>query len=102
MYNAVPMNGLPPIHPGEFLAEILEDLGLTQAAFARAIGVSPMRVSHLLHGERPVGAEMALRLGRALGQSPQYWLNLQAAYDLKTVQAAMQDSLAAVQELAVA
>lgn len=93
---------LPPIHPGEFLAEILEDLGLTQAAFARAIGVSPMRVSHLLHGERPVGAEMALRLGRALGQSPQYWLNLQAAYDLKTVQAAMQDSLAAVQELAVA
>jgi antitoxin HigA-1 len=96
------MSGLPPIHPGEFLAEILQDLGMTQAAFARAIGVSAMRVSHLLHGERPVTAEIALRLGRALGQSPQYWLNLQAAYDLKTVQTAMQASLAAVQELAVA
>ena len=96
-----PYNGLPAIHPGEFLREILDELGLTQAAFASALGISPMRVSHLLKGDRPVTAELALRLGRALGQSPQYWLNLQATYDLKTVQAAMQDSLQAVRELAV-
>ena len=60
-----------------------------------------MRVSHLLKGDRPVTAELALRLGRALGQSPQYWLNLQTAYDLKVAQVAMKDSLDAVRELAV-
>ena len=95
------VSGLPAIHPGEFLREILDELGLTKAAFASALGISPMRVSHLLKGDRPVTAELALRLGRALGQSPQYWLNLQATYDLKTVQAAMHDSLQAVRELAV-
>ena len=96
------VSGLPAIHPGEFLRETLDDLGLTQAASASALGISPMRVSHLFKGDRPVTAELALRLGRALGQSPQYWLNLQAAYDLKTVQAAMQDSLGAVQEITLA
>jgi addiction module HigA family antidote len=92
-------NGLPPIHPGEFLRETLQELGLTQAAFADALGVSPMRVSHLLKGDRPVSAEMALRLGRALGQTPQYWLNLQSGYDLKIAQAELQDSLNAVRPL---
>ena len=96
-----PHNGLPAIHPGEFLRETLDELGLTQAAFANALGISPMRVSHLLKGDRPVTAELALRLGRALGQTPQYWLNLQTAYDLKVAQAAMKDSLQAVRELAV-
>jgi addiction module HigA family antidote len=79
-------NGLPPVHPGEFLREILEELDLSQAQFARAIGVSPMRVSHVVNGARPVTAELALLFGRALGQSPQYWLNLQADYDLKTAE----------------
>ena len=96
-----PHNGLPAIHPGEFLRETLDDMALTQAALADAIGVSAMRVSHLLKGDRPVTAELALRLGRALGQSPQYWLNLQTAYDLKVAQAAIKDSLQAVRELAV-
>lgn len=94
-------NGLPAIHPGEFLHEILDELGLTQAAFADAIGVSPMRVSHLLKGQRPVTAELALRLGLALSQTPQYWLNLQAAYDLKVAQAELKDSLLAVRALVV-
>lgn len=95
-------NGLPAIHPGEFLHEILDELGLTQAAFAEAIGVSPMRVSHLLKGQRPVTAELALRLGLALSQTPQYWLNLQAAYDLKVAQVELKDSLKAVRALAIA
>jgi len=95
-------NGLPPIHPGELLRETLDDLEMTQAAFAEAIGVSPMRVSHLLNGSRPVTAEMALRLGRVFGQSPQYWLNLQNTYDLKIAQAEMKTSLRAIRELAVA
>ena len=93
------VSGLPAIHPGEFLREILDELGLTRAAFASALGISPMRVSHLLKGDRPVTAELALRLGRALSQSPQYWLNLQTAYDLKVAQAAMKDSMNTVREL---
>ena len=95
-------NGMPPIHPGEFLREILDDLALTQAAFAEAIGISPMRVSHVLRGDRPITAELALRLGQAFGQSPQYWLNLQATYDLKVAEIEWKDSLRQVRELAVA
>ena len=97
-----PTNGLPAIHAGEFLRETLAELGLTQVAFAEAIGVSPMRVSHLLKGDRPVTAELALRLGRALGQTPQYWLNLQTTYDLKVAQAEWKDSLRTVRTLAAA
>jgi addiction module HigA family antidote len=88
--------GLPAIHPGEFLAETLEELGLSQAAFARAIGVSPMRISHVSKGARPVTAELALLFGRALDQSPQYWLNLQSDYDLKTAEASIGTRLRAI------
>jgi len=93
-------SGLPSIHPGDFLAETLHELGLSQAQFARAIGVSPMRISHIVNHTRPVTAELALLFGRALGQSPQYWLNLQSAYDLKQAQAAIGKRLLAVAELA--
>ena len=92
-------NGLPPIHPGVFLREILEELAMSQAQLARAIGVSPMRVSHVVNGVRPVTPALALLFGRAFGQSPQYWLNLQTAYDLKTAEAAMGEQLKAVPEL---
>ncbi len=88
--------GLPAIHPGEFLAETLEELGFSQAAFARALGVSPMRISHVIRGARPVTAELALLFGRAFDQSPQYWLNLQADYDLKTAEASIGPRLRAV------
>lgn len=88
--------GLPPIHPGEFLAEILTELEISQAQFARAVGISSMRVSHIVRGTRPVTAELALLFGRALGQSPQYWLNLQEAYDLKTAETAINEQLEAV------
>ena len=92
-------SGLPPIHPGEFLKEILEDRGISQAQFARAIGVAPMRISHIVKATRPVTAELALLFGRALGQSPQYWLNLQAAYDLKIAERQIRAQLKAVTEL---
>ena len=82
-------NGLPAIHPGEFLAEILGELELSQAEFARRVGVSPMRISHVVKGTRPVTAELALLFGRAFGQSPEYWLNLQSAYDLKIAESAI-------------
>lgn len=93
-------NGLPQLHPGLFLVEILEEFHVSQAQFARTIGVSPMRISHIVNGTRPVTAELALLFGRALGQSPQYWLNLQADYDLKLARAAMGERLQSIPELA--
>ena len=73
---------------------------MTQAAFADAIGISAMRVSHVLKGDRPVTAELALRLGCAFGQTKQYWLNLQATYDLKLAQIEITDDLKQVRLLA--
>ena len=92
-------SGLPPVHPGEYLREIIVELGLSQARLARAIGVSPMRISHVVNGSRPVTAELALLLGRAFGQTPQYWLNLQADFDLKLAERELDERLKAVVEL---
>jgi addiction module HigA family antidote len=94
------VNGLPPIHPGELLEEILNGLDMSQAAFARAIGVSPMRISHIVREQRPVTAELALRFGRAFGQSPQFWINLQTSYDLKIAERELGSSLKKVRRLA--
>ena len=93
-------NGLPAIHPGEYLAETLGELGLSQAQFARAIGVSSMRISHVVKGSRPVTAELALLFGRAFGQSPQYWLNLQADFDLKAAESSIGPRLADIHAFA--
>ena len=95
-------NGLPPIHPGVFLKEILDDLGMSQNAFARAIGVSPMRISHVIKGSRPVTAELAVLFGKVFGQTPTYWMNLQTSYDLKTAQKAMVQRVQQVQPLLMA
>ena len=95
-------NGLPPIHPGVFLRELLEELNISQAQFARAIGVSAMRVSHVVKSTRPVTAELALLFGKAFRQTPQYWLNLQAVYDLKAAEVGMGKRLKTVAEFAFA
>ena len=58
-----------------------------------------MRISHLIKGTRPVTAELALLIGRAFGQSPQYWLNLQTGYDLKIAEAVMKQALKKVRAL---
>lgn len=94
------IEGLPPIHPGNYLREILDELEMSQAAFAQAVGVSPMRISHVIREQRPVTAELALRFGRAFGQSAQYWINLQNAYDLKIAERDARASLRRIRPLA--
>ncbi|TWH76329.1 addiction module HigA family antidote [Azomonas agilis] len=77
-------NGMRPIHPGEILKEeYLEPLGLSAAALARALRVSAPIVNDVVRQTRGVSADMALRLAAALGTSAQFWLNLQAAYELR-------------------
>jgi antitoxin HigA-1 len=71
-----------PVHPGEYLKELLDELSITQYQLAKNLGISPMRVSHVVKGNRPITAELALRLGRYFGQDPRYWLNLQSRYDI--------------------
>ena len=73
---------IAPVHPGVYLEELLKEFSLSQYRLAHEIGVPAMRISHLVHGKRPVTAELALRLGRYFGQSSRYWLNLQSRYDM--------------------
>ena len=72
-----------PTHPGAMLREdFFPDYGLTVAGFAKAVGVSRQTVNELLRERRAVSPEMALRLSRLFGDSPEFWLNAQRAVDL--------------------
>ena len=72
-----------PTHPGEMLREdFLPDYGLSVSGFAKALGVSRQTVNELLRERRAVSPEMALRLSRLFGNSPEFWLNAQRAVDL--------------------
>lgn len=80
--NTRPMER-PPIHPGEILREdFVPEYGLTATALAKAVGVSRQSISELLRERRAVSPEMALRLGKVFGMSPEFWLNLQRNVDL--------------------
>lgn len=70
------------VHPGEFLEEIMNELGISSNHLAKSVRVSATQISHIVHGHRPVTAEMALRLGLFFSQSPEYWLGLQTQYDM--------------------
>ena len=71
-----------PVHPGEVLQDELEEVGLTQSALAQHIGVLPKTINEICRGKRGISAEMAMRLSKALGGSPQFWLNLQNSWDI--------------------
>ena len=73
----------PPVHPGEILREeFMLPLGLTGYALGRALGVPRTRIERLAHEQRPVTPDTAIRLGRYFDTSPDFWMNLQTAYDL--------------------
>ena len=73
------------VHPGEILRDELEELGIAPTAFARQIAVPPSRISGIVAGKRSIAGDTALRLGHWFGADPQFWLNLQAQYDLVQV-----------------
>ncbi len=82
---SIPNKGLPgrvAPHPGEFLSEMLEEIGVSQTTFHKRTGMSMQRISEIINGKRGITPETAWILGGAFGQTPNYWLNLQATHDL--------------------
>ncbi|MCX8062814.1 MAG: HigA family addiction module antitoxin [Anaerolineales bacterium] len=85
---------LKPVHPGEvLLEEFLKPLNLSQNRLAIEIGVDPRRINEIVLGERRITADTALRLARYFGTSPQFWLGLQADYDLDVAMERLGDRL---------
>ena len=73
---------ITPVHPGEVLKDELEEIGLSQSALAEHIDVLPKTINEICRGKRGISAEMAIKLAKALGASPQFWLNLQNNWEL--------------------
>jgi addiction module HigA family antidote len=84
----------PPIHPGEILLEeFLKPMGISQYRLSKDISVDPRRINEIVHGQRSISADTALRLGRFFGTSARLWINLQSHYDLEVQEATIGDRL---------
>jgi len=95
------MNTIKNIHPGEvLLEEFLVPMGITRYRLAKQIGVPPIRVNDICAGHRSITADTALRLSRALGTTPGFWLALQADYDTEEVVRQHGDTIARIQPIA--
>ena len=93
---------LKNVHPGEVLdQEFLQQLGLSQNALARAIGVPPRRINEIVLGKRGVTADTALRLGRAFSTSAEFWMNLQASFDLEEAARVIAPALAVMEPVTI-
>jgi addiction module HigA family antidote len=80
----MPKNEFAPVTPGEVLKEeFLAEYGLSQSQLARAIGISPNRITEIISNRRRITADTALRLSLYFGNTPEFWINLQTHYDLK-------------------
>ena len=80
-------NGLPPVHPGEIIKEdILPSVGLSVTAAAKSLGVSRQMLHDILAERKPISVVMCLKLSRLFGGSPEVWMRLQVAYDLKNAE----------------
>jgi len=85
---------IPPIHPGEILLEeYLKPMGISQYRLAKDINVDPRRINEIVHGQRSITADTALRLARYFGTSERFWLNLQSRYDLELQKMELGDRL---------
>ena len=77
-------SALPPVHPGEILREdVLPELGLSATATAKALGVSRQMMHGILAEKKPLSAVMCLKISRLFGSTPEFWMRLQADYDVK-------------------
>jgi addiction module HigA family antidote len=86
---------LAPVHPGEILLEeFMQPLELSQTRLGRDLGVSPRRINEIVHGKRSITADTALRLSRYFGTSAEFWLGLQADYDLDVATDRLSDRIA--------
>lgn len=86
---------LPPIHPGEVLfEEFMRPMGISQNQLGRDLGVPPRRINEIVHGKRGITADTALRLSRYFGTSAQFWMGLQADYDLETAEDQLSEKIA--------
>jgi len=85
-----------PVHPGEHLAEELRELGVTAAELSRQIDVPVNRVTGIIHGQRGITADTALRLAHWFGTSPQFWMNLQQLYELRLAESEVGAKIAAL------
>ena len=95
------MKTLPNVHPGEILLEeFLNPMGISQNRLARAMDVPPRRINEIVHGKRAITADTALRLARALGTSEQFWMGLQADYDLEEARKSSSEKLSKIENLA--
>ncbi len=90
---------LTAIHPGEHLAEELNELEISAAELARRLDVPTNRITGILNGQRAVTGDTALRLGHFFGTSPQFWLNLQSLYELRIAQSKAGKSIKALPRL---
>ena len=78
---------LEPVHPGQMLlTDFLEPMGISQYKLSRAIGVQPIRISEIVRGKRSITADTAVRLGLFFGMSAEYWMGVQAQYDLELLE----------------
>lgn len=87
------MNGMRPIHPGEVLKDELAEIGMTANAFAHELHVPANRITAIINGSRSITADTALRISRFFGTTPEFWLNLQTAYDLKIAKLSVGDKV---------
>jgi len=87
-------NTISPIHPGEILLEdFMKPLNLSQYRLAQDIGVTPIRISQIVHGQRAISVDTAMRLARYFGTSAAVWLRLQVRYDLEVAQGRLSDRI---------
>jgi antitoxin HigA-1 len=90
-----------PIHPGEHLAEELRQVGITAAELSRQIDVPVNRVTGIIHGQRGITADTALRLAHWFGTTPQFWMNLQQLYELRLAENSVGAEIAVLPRLRV-
>lgn len=94
---------MAPVHPGEILLEeFLGPLGVSQYRLAKAVGVPARRINEIVHGQRRISADTALRLARYFGTSERFWINLQARYDLEVEKDRLGGALDDIQPLSAA